>query len=107
MGLRAELGIDRQRNRLFADKGTETMGGGPSPGPPDAPTVHADPERTFEMLEWLQEGRRAHQVMVVSQESQVAEWATERLDPDVDAFVGLVDAGSASAGHSDLTQRWI
>ena len=71
----------------------------------DDPTVHADPERTLEILEWLQEVSRDHQVIVFSQEAQVAEWSTERLDPDIDAFVGLVDTGSASDGHPDLTQR--
>ena len=69
----------------------------------DDPTVHADPERTLEILEWLREVSRDHQVIVFSQEAQVAEWAAERLDPDIDAFVGLVDAGSPS----DLTQSWM
>ena len=60
-------------------------------------------ERTLEILEWLQEVSRDHQVIVFSQEAQVAEWASERLHPDIDAFVGLADAGSASDGHADLT----
>ncbi len=72
----------------------------------DDPTVHADPERTIEILEWLREVSRDHQVVVFSQEAQVAEWARERLDPDIDTVVRL-DSGAMAAGpHSDLTDRW-
>lgn len=55
----------------------------------DDPTVHADPDRKVDMLDYLQEVSRSHQVVVFSQEAHVARWAAEHLDPDIDSLVWL------------------
>jgi hypothetical protein len=76
----------------------------------DEPTVHADPRRTAEVLEFLRAVSRRHQVVVFSQEAEVASWAEERLDPDVDRLVRLspVDRGegpSFESSEADQTLR--
>ena len=74
----------------------------------DDPTVHCDAGRTVEVLEYLRELSRSHQVIVFSQELDVAQWASERLDPDIDRFVQLDPAeGGATPAIAEPVQQWL
>jgi len=46
----------------------------------DDVTVHADAERTRQIMELLLAVAQRHQVVVFSQQEQVRQWALERLD---------------------------
>ncbi|MFT5531203.1 MAG: exonuclease SbcC [Candidatus Poriferisodalaceae bacterium] len=69
----------------------------------DDPTVHADADRKVEMLEFLREVSRHTQVVLFSQEDQVVAWAAERLDPDIDASVALLEGPDAAVEPVDDT----
>ena len=67
----------------------------------DDVTVHADPQRTDQLLEMLYELSRDRQIVLFAQQEQVREWARTQLDGEFDALIELAPAGPAApAGPS-------